>query len=209
LDKQVPVTRHTRRRLETRARLLRAALELMAHKGIEATTIQEITDAADVGFGSFYNHFESKEAILEAMMAEMVDSWSDVLDGIAAQKADPAEALAASVRYTLRKAAKETTWGWFQYRAGPWMLHSPHGLGGRLAQRVQRGVNAGRFGAEDPQMEAIAVGGTVLAAISAVLHGEIKKDAPERVATVCLTLLGLPAKEAAEIARRPLPKLKL
>ena len=44
--------RGARRRLETRARLVRAARELMARKGVGATSIQEITEAADVGFGS-------------------------------------------------------------------------------------------------------------------------------------------------------------
>jgi len=59
-------SRGERRRQETRAKLIRAAHELMGEKGIGATTIQEITDTADVGFGSFYNHFESKQAIVQA-----------------------------------------------------------------------------------------------------------------------------------------------
>src|SRR4030095_6692086 len=59
--------RVARRRLETRARLVRAARELMARKGVGATSIQEITEAADVGFGSFYNHFDSKETIPPAV----------------------------------------------------------------------------------------------------------------------------------------------
>ncbi|EUC21006.1 regulatory protein TetR, partial [Burkholderia sp. BT03] len=55
--------RGARRKRETRGRLLDAALRLMAEKGMEGVAINEITEAADVGFGSFYNHFESKEAI--------------------------------------------------------------------------------------------------------------------------------------------------
>lgn len=202
------MTRHTRRRLATRGKLIRAALEVMALKGVEDTTIQDITQTADVGFGSFYNHFESKEAILEAVMEGVVDTWSDALDGLATKRSDPAEAFAAAVRYTMREVASNRTWGWFVYRTGLWMLRSPHGLGGRLARRIQNGISAGRFGAEDPKMEMIAVGGVVLAAISAVLHGEVGRDAPERVATICLTLLGLPPKEASDIARRRLPKIQ-
>lgn len=207
MDKQPAMTRHQRRRMETRAKLLRAALEVMAHKGVEDTTIQDITETADVGFGSFYNHFESKEAIVDAVMAETMETWSDALDGIADQRTDPAEVLAASIRYTVRKAAKDKTWGWFVFRTGLWMLQSPYGLGGRLARRIQNGIRAGRFGTDDPQMEVIASGGAVLATISAVLHGEVRRDAPERIAALCLTLLGLPPAEAAEIARRELPKI--
>ena len=50
--------RGARRRRETRARLLDAALKLMADRGMDGVAINEITEAADVGFGSFYNHFE-------------------------------------------------------------------------------------------------------------------------------------------------------
>ena len=66
--RQTAPGRGARRRLETRARLVRAARDLMARKGVGATSIQEITDAADVGFGSFYNHFDSKETIAAAVM---------------------------------------------------------------------------------------------------------------------------------------------
>src|SRR5258708_39986734 len=55
--------RGARRKRETRARLLDAALKLMAERGMEGVAVNEITEAADVGFGSFYNHFESKESI--------------------------------------------------------------------------------------------------------------------------------------------------
>jgi AcrR family transcriptional regulator len=59
-----PPDRHARRREHTRARLLRAARTLFARQGIDKTRINEITEEADVGFGSFYNHFESKAAIV-------------------------------------------------------------------------------------------------------------------------------------------------
>ena len=75
--------RGERRRQETRAKLVRAAHQLMAEKGINATTIQEITDTADVGFGSFYNHFESKQAIVQAIIDETIESYGDALDHIA------------------------------------------------------------------------------------------------------------------------------
>ncbi|MGZ5311085.1 MAG: helix-turn-helix domain-containing protein, partial [Solirubrobacterales bacterium] len=53
--------RQQRRRERTRGRLLEAARDLFAEQGVEATTIAAIAERADVGFGSFYNHFESKD----------------------------------------------------------------------------------------------------------------------------------------------------
>ena len=53
---------------ESRQRLLDAAFKLMAERGMDGVVINEITEAADVGFGSFYNHFESRDAIYNALM---------------------------------------------------------------------------------------------------------------------------------------------
>jgi AcrR family transcriptional regulator len=53
-----------RRSTELRERLFRAALSLFAKKGYAETTVEDITEAADVGKGTFFNYFPSKEHIL-------------------------------------------------------------------------------------------------------------------------------------------------
>jgi AcrR family transcriptional regulator len=58
--------RRQRRSAETRERLFRAALELFAQKGFNETTVEDITEAADVGKGTFFNYFPSKDHILLA-----------------------------------------------------------------------------------------------------------------------------------------------
>ena len=203
-----PSDRGARRRLETRARLVWAARELMARKGIGATSIQEITDTADVGFGSFYNHFPSKEAIAEAVMEQAIESFGDAADRLAETIDDPAEVLAASVRHAVMRAASDDAWGWFLIRTalarGDGLRR---GLGRRLARDVRTGVAAGRFEAEDLVATMLAAGGTILAIIAGRLRGEIGADAPERAAAVVLKLLGLAGKEASEVARRPLPAI--
>lgn len=64
----VTVSRYERRRTRTRTALLRAAAELFAEKGISETTVTNITERADVGCGSPYNHFNSVEEIIEGIM---------------------------------------------------------------------------------------------------------------------------------------------
>jgi len=58
--------RRQRRSAETRERLFRSALELFAQKGFAETTVEDITEAADVGKGTFFNYFPSKDHILLA-----------------------------------------------------------------------------------------------------------------------------------------------
>ena len=98
--------RGARRRRETRSRLLVAALKLMAEKGMEGAAINEITEAADVGFGSFYNHFESKEAIYAALLNWVFKDFADAMDRVLGEISDPAEVIAAWSRRrpTLRRS---------------------------------------------------------------------------------------------------------
>ena len=62
--------RRERRAAETRLRLFRCALELFAERGFSNVTVEEITEAADVGKGTFFNYFESKDSVL-GVMAEI------------------------------------------------------------------------------------------------------------------------------------------
>jgi AcrR family transcriptional regulator len=59
-------SRRERKSAELRERLFRAALALFAKKGYPETTVEDITEAADVGKGTFFNYFPSKEHILMA-----------------------------------------------------------------------------------------------------------------------------------------------
>jgi len=66
LKNAVSPDRRQRRSAELRERLFRAALDLFARKGFVETTVEDITNAADVGKGTFFNYFPSKDHILLA-----------------------------------------------------------------------------------------------------------------------------------------------
>lgn len=216
-------SRQSRRKRETRERLLEAAMRLMAERGMESVAINEITEAADVGFGSFYNHFESKEAIYEALVEQVFDGFGDALDRLVKDVADPAEAIAYCMRHALLRARREPLWGKFLLREGYSMNVFSHGLGQRLLRDIIRGVAAKRLQAPDLFMSFISAGGILLAAIAAEQQvgsesspqaallkslGMAVGGIPERATTLALTTLGIPAEEAAAIARKPLPTVE-
>lgn len=215
--------RVSRRKRRTRARLLRAALELMAERGLEGVAIHEITEAADVGFGTFYNYFESKEAIYDALVREVVEGFGSALDQIAEHVDDPAEVLAASVRYTLEQAYHEPVWGSFLVRNGFSGRALERGLGPRMLRDLQRGIEAGRFEARDRSVTIVAVRGAVLSAIDAQVElgrggsggsgfatalGVDPGTLPSRAAAMVLRLLGLSPEDADDVANRPLPAIE-
>ncbi len=62
--------RRERKAAETRLKLFRCALQLFAEHGFPNVTVEDITEAADVGKGTFFNYFESKDHVL-GVMAEI------------------------------------------------------------------------------------------------------------------------------------------
>jgi len=64
-------SRHERRRLQTRQRLIQTTLQLVLEKGYDAISIQDITDRADLGRGTFYIHFKDKEDVVWAAFQDL------------------------------------------------------------------------------------------------------------------------------------------
>src|SRR6188768_1353792 len=94
---EVAVSRSERRKQRTRAALIRAAQTVIATGKLNVPVL-EITQAADVGMGSFYNHFDSKEQLFEAAVNEVLDELGAILDKLTGEGEDPAETFARSFR---------------------------------------------------------------------------------------------------------------
>ena len=64
--------RQQRRTNKTRQKLMQAAREIFAEKGLATTRIDEITERADVGKGTFYYHFPTKEVLIRELMQSVL-----------------------------------------------------------------------------------------------------------------------------------------
>ncbi len=64
--------RRERRKEEMRSQIFQAAMRLFERKGVFDTTVEEITESADVAKGTFFNYFPSKEAILTKLAERQV-----------------------------------------------------------------------------------------------------------------------------------------
>ncbi|WOD19692.1 TetR/AcrR family transcriptional regulator [Paraburkholderia kirstenboschensis] len=212
--------RLARRKSETRVRLLDAAFAQIAKKGMDGVTISEITDAADVGFGSFYNHFDSKEGIFTALVEWLFEEFANTLDRLASGLSDPAEVIAVSIRHTLLRACREPVWGQLLIREGLSMRALSRGLGQRLLRDTARGISEQRFVVADELTCVISVIGTVLAGVAVELNSSAsskrmvrmrktlrskEEKLAEGTAAIVLQAFGLKRAEAEKIARRPLP----
>jgi AcrR family transcriptional regulator len=198
-----------RRKARTRAALVAAARELLASRDPAEVSIQEITDTADVGFGSFYNHFESKAELFDAALEEVLEEHGALFDALTADMDDPAEVFASATRMTVRMAKTHPQIAKILQRTGLRYINAPDGLAPRALRDLQRAKDAGRFRIDDPRVAQVCASGAVLGVLSLITSNPKPKAidaAAEELAVYLLRMFGLPDDEAREIARRPLPK---
>jgi AcrR family transcriptional regulator len=74
--------RRERHRSEMRGRIFRAALDLFAERGFLQTTVEDITEAADVGKGTFFNYFPTKEHVLAQYGEERIQQIERALEHV-------------------------------------------------------------------------------------------------------------------------------
>ncbi len=95
--KKAGIPRQQRRSRASRKKLLNAARSVFAEKGLDSTRIDDITERADLGKGTFYNHFSGKEDLIQDLMESVIDELVEDIrrgcDGIA----DPTELLDAII----------------------------------------------------------------------------------------------------------------
>ncbi|GAA4413433.1 TetR/AcrR family transcriptional regulator [Actinokineospora soli] len=196
-----------RRKARTRAALVAAARQLLARGGTTEVSIQEITDLADVGFGSFYNHFPTKAELFEAAVAEALEEHGALLDEITADLDDPAEVFAASVRLTVLLYETHPQIARIMTNAAPAFRNAPTGLAPRALRDLTKAKAAGRFDIDAPTTALACAGGAILGVLNALDEGRITdvRHTADEVALNLLRMFGLPGPEAREIVARPLP----
>ena len=200
-----PADRRSRRKAETRAKLLDAARTVFARQGIDATRINDITEEADVGAGSFYNYFDSKDAVVAAVVEDATHAIGAAIDAATADLEDVAEVVAVAHRTMLKVLADDPEFGWLLVRLEVTHDLASSALGAYALRDLERGIAGGRFSVTDARTTFAATGGALLGVARAMLRGDTDGHAATEHASGVLRWLGVPADEAAEIATRPLP----
>ena len=92
---ELELSRRERKKEETRERIFKAAVKLFKHKGFEETTIDEITEKADVAKGTFFNYFAKKEAILGYLWQTRFEAVEENAETLVTSKRSAREKLIA------------------------------------------------------------------------------------------------------------------
>lgn len=193
-----------RRRARTRSALLRAGAALFATRPVDAVSIDEIVAAADVAKGSFYNHFEDKEALARAIAEEVRGGVEALAAEVNAGVPDPAERVARALCGFVRQAAEQPVAVRAMVRLfqGAAVPDAPMNRGVRAD--IKAGLAAGRFDGVALETGVLMAVGVVQMAVSRALEGKSGKPAAlaADLAFGLLRGLGLKADEAKAIAER-------
>ena len=202
-----PGSRVERRKAQTRQKLLDAARVMLADGTAQRASVQDITEAADVGLGSYYNHFTSKDELFVAAVADVLEESGALLERFSSELDDPAAAFAQSVRLAIRVARNRPQLAQILVRHGLTYLGSDYTFAPRLLSDINAAIAAGRFKVDNPRLAVAATVGSVLGAVRMmVIDPEFAaQPVDEQLAEQLLRMFGMPFDEARALATTPLP----
>ena len=127
------------KRSRTRKRLIDAALRLMSERGIVATSVSEISAAADVANGTFYLHFRNKSEIVSVICQSVTLAMHTEMDGKRVHVLDGAARVLFATQQFIEIAADEPVWGNLLLRA----VAESNAIKGDLSRHLRADVDLG------------------------------------------------------------------
>ena len=195
--------RRSPRAERTRSALMSAGRRLYSERPVDAVTVDDIVQAAAVGKGSFYNHFEDREALVRAISGEIRVHLETTITRANEGIEDAAWRLARAVCIYLRFSfdSAESAGALVQIHSGHTSLSAPLNRG--LVMDIESGLAAGRFTV--PTVEAgvlYVLGVTQLALIRIVQEPGLAfaVSLSQQMCGLTLRGLGVPAPDADLIA---------
>ena len=198
-DHRTRVGRERSARTETR--ILEAALGVFAEMGPDAPKIDDFVVAADISRGTFYNHFQSVEELLDATSKwttrELIETIEAALEGIEG----PALRFGLGLRLFFAKAQADPVWSRFVARV--WKLGGVE-LPGR---DLEQGLRLGVFRAPSAEAARDLLFGGVREALLRFGSGRTPAAYAADMTELCLQALGTDSRRIAAVLKHELPSL--
>ena len=200
-------TRSERRRRRNRQALIEAGYQIMTRKGIDAATMAEITELADMGAGTVYNYFASKDELAMCIMEQVMDRLSQRIEAVTNNFTDPAQVYAFGIRNVMIAATTDQRWRWLLRRSEVIAGAMYQVMGPYAIRDIRNAVLAGRYRVEDPELAWRQATHAIVGFSLAVCDKSILPGKMDEAVVNLLGMVGVRRGEAWEIARRPCPEL--
>lgn len=201
------------KRQRTRDQLLVAAQELLL-EGNVPLTIKLVANRAGMVHASFYNYFDSIEALLAEIEQLFFAAHGRLMAELVGGREDIAGIFALITRQTLRFVVQSPQNGRVMFDCGLPIDRFIGDLRQALQADIERGMASGRFATGDAALSAAVIAGSVIGVALELHRGRLGADAVEDTTQMLLEHLGVGADEAGRLARmdaafRDPPKLPL
>lgn len=202
-----PIDRKLPKKERTRAQLLEAAVHVLAARGVEATTIQEIAERARVTPATFYNHFPSKDDVLGAIASWVAERLTDRVQASMVEVTDGAHRMSIGNRRFVLLAMETPRWAMLLIQLGATNPDMAAKIRAHAAADLRLGIKQKRFKVPSEEAGLDLINGTINAAMITAALGGAPKHHDIAVSTAVLRGLGMADDDAAALAKRPLPPL--
>jgi AcrR family transcriptional regulator len=176
--------------------LIKAAREIIAERGLDGLRVSDITERADVAFGTFYNQFKTKDDIVEAVVADTIVGLAQSIAESPAF-ADPAEALVASTRAIVRVAYEDPPLARLLVNLAQAEARFERIIRPQSAAMLERGVAMGVFVIDDLETTLTMSIAGAFEVIRGILDGRLGDRADLTCAETLLRMAGLDPQRAA------------
>ena len=196
-----------RKRNNTKRSLLESARDLVAERGSDRISIQEITKRADVATGTYYNYFETKRDIFVAVALHLRGQMQQDLEPVRNKIKDPAMRVTITLRYYFDQAFNHNEWREFISNTGlseDITLHQPED---EALKDIEEGIKGGRFRVDDPSFTQSLILGMVKHVIGQIESREADESCVSYAIRSILQMLGLPELVSQALTQTPLPPI--
>jgi AcrR family transcriptional regulator len=195
------------KRERTQGALVRAAVQVFCARGVAAATVQEVAQVAGMTAGTVYNHFASKEELLQRVAVVLAQSLCRAIAESQHAVDDAAERVAIGQRRYVLMAAETPVWAMLLLDVAATCPDLMAAIEQYPLADLRLGLKQKRFKVPSEAVALDVLQGICPPAMRRVAAGLAPARHDVAVATMVLRALGVAADEAAEIARRPLPPL--
>jgi AcrR family transcriptional regulator len=203
-----PAGRVARRQQRTREVLIRAASAVMSEKGVDAATMLEIAERADMGAGTVYNYFKSKDDLAIAVLEEMMHGLAVRIEEATQSFEDPAQVYAYGIRTVLETATHDVRWKQLLNRSEVIADALFRRIGPFAIRDLRRAADAGRFKIPNSELVWRLTSHAIVGISLAVTKGEVPHHSLDQVVVRLLCMTGLSVDAAIELSQRPRPTLR-
>lgn len=188
------------RRAKMRRRLMESAMLVVAHKGIEASQIDDVMKAAEVSRGGFYGHFRSMPELLIAIGGELGSETMSLIESRVGALDDPAARIACGLLLYLQFAQSYPQFARFVAAAGVNVSSPNHVIYEYLPPHIEAGTQTRRFAVSQMEVAVDLIAGTVLLAVSRMAAGDVAPTYCANVVASILMGLGMGKVEARKLS---------